>query len=104
MGTTTSGTSMSGQLDYYTGNRPDCLDKSGSYDDYDCTWVKAKDEIDANRPLKSGVPGHARACAGWWSDGTNYLYIYDPLPVNQGEIYWESWGSIEHTNYIYVLD
>jgi len=105
MGTTAGGgTTMSGQLDYYTGNPPDCLDKSGSYDDYDCTWEEAKDEIDANRPLKSGVPGHARACAGWWSDGTNYLYIYDPLPVNEGEIRWEPWDNIEHTNYIYVLD
>ncbi len=104
MGTASGGTTMSGQLDYYTGNPPDCLDKSGSYDDYDCTWEKAKDEIDANRPLKSGVPRHARACAGWWSDGTNYLYIYDPLPVNEGDRYWESWDSIEHTNYIYVLD
>jgi len=45
MGTTTSGTSMSGQLDYYTGNRPDCLGKSGSYADYSCTWGRQRTKL-----------------------------------------------------------
>ena len=35
-----------------------CLDGSASYSE-------AKAEIDANRPVGSIVPGHARACFGW---------------------------------------
>jgi len=99
MGTTTSGTTMQGQLDYYQED----INKPNSDDDYDPTWDKAVDEINADRPLKSGVEGHARCCRGWWEyTGTNYLYINDPWPWLMGDIYWEDWDEIYHTNYIYV--
>lgn len=76
------------------------------------TWETAKDQIDALHPLKSGISGHARACAGyssvWWlCDGVKdkKLYIYDPWPWNAdyklgGAVYWEDWDSITHTNYV----
>jgi hypothetical protein len=77
------------------------------------TWEKARDQIDLLRPLKSGVPGHARACAGYsytWSIFTpgirdKKLYIYDPWPWNAdyavaGAITWEDWDAITHTNYV----
>ena len=78
------------------------------------TWAKARDQIDLLRPLKSGVPGHARACAGysrttWLFGGTvdERLYIYDPWPWNAdfalgGTVTWEDWGAITHTNYVYT--
>jgi hypothetical protein len=78
-------------------------------------WAEAKAEIDANRPLKSGIPGHARACAGWkrqnfWLVGgapKRWLLIYDPWPWNEdlcagGKIVWEDWDAVEHTNFITV--
>ncbi|NTW69547.1 MAG: hypothetical protein HGB23_06800 [Chlorobiaceae bacterium] len=76
------------------------------------TWETARDQIDALRPFKSGISGHARACAGyssvWWlCDGVKdkKLYIYDPWPWNAdykvgGAVYWEDWDSITHTNYV----
>jgi hypothetical protein len=82
--------------------------------DASAQWSEAKAEIDAGRPLKSGVPGHARACNGWrrgWSfgfGGFEYaLHIYDPWPWNAdicdgGAVYWEDWDAITHTNWIYV--
>ena len=73
------------------------------------SFTDAKNEINKHDcPLKSGVPGHARACAGWktspGASGTEkqWLYIYDPWPPGQGEIYWEDWASVNHTNFIFV--
>jgi hypothetical protein len=79
------------------------------------TWEKARDQIDLLRPLKSGISGHARACAGYsytrWIFGgglTNKkLYIYDPWPWNAdyavgGAVTWEDWDAITHTNYVYA--
>ncbi len=77
------------------------------------TWQKARDQIDLRRPFKSGVPGHARACAGYSRTvsllgGTQEkLYIYDPWPWNAdfalgGAVVWEDWGAITHTNYVYT--
>ena len=78
-------------------------------------WAEAKSEIDANRPLKSGIPGHARACAGWKRQNLmlatmapkRWLLIYDPWPWNEdlcagGKMVWEDWDAVEHTNFIYV--
>lgn len=78
------------------------------------TWNKARDQINLLQPMKSGVPGHARAIAGYSSnifailgDSTTdkKLYVYDPWPWNAdlkagGDIYWEDWDSITHTNYV----
>ena len=75
------------------------------------TWSKAKTQIDGLHPFKSGVPGHARACAGysatyWIVAGSDEkLYIYDPWPWNAnlalgGAVYWENWSAITHTNYV----
>lgn len=75
------------------------------------TWQKARDQIDALHPLKSGIAGHARACAGYYKSAFLFtspqLYIYDPWPWNAdykagGAVKWESWDSIAHTNYIYT--
>jgi hypothetical protein len=78
-------------------------------------WAEAKAEIDANRPVKSGIPGHARACAGWKQQNLfvlggapkRWLLIYDPWPWNAdlcagGKIVWEDWDAVEHTNFITV--
>lgn len=76
------------------------------------TWEKARDQINALHPFKSGISGHARACAGYsypiFTFGTTQgkkLYIYDPWPWNAdyklgGAVYWEDWDSITHTNYV----
>jgi hypothetical protein len=79
------------------------------------TWEKGRDQIDLLRPFKSGIPGHARAGAGYsfvrWIFGgaitDKKLYIYDPWPWNAdyalaGAITWEDWNAITHTNYVYA--
>jgi hypothetical protein len=79
------------------------------------TWEKARDQINLLRPFKSGISGHARACAGYssvrWIFGGGVtekkLYIYDPWPWNAdyahgGAVTWENWDAITHTNYVYA--
>jgi len=64
-----------------------CLD--ATYDNA-AVWAEAKTEIDANRPLKSGIPGLARACSGWkrqnltliGGTATKWLQMHDPWPWN----------------------
>lgn len=112
MGTGAGGTSNPGQVAGYQSLSNHCLTAT-----YDTTadWVEAKAEIDANRPVKSGIPGHARACAGWkrqniWLIGQSpqrWLQIYDPWPWNAdicagGAVYWENWDAVNHTNFISV--
>jgi hypothetical protein len=110
-------------LNYAPGGCPS--DQSPGYEQLSCnhldatfdsspTWEKARDQIDALHPLKSGISGHARACAGysyvWWLFGgitEKKLYIYDPWPWNAdyklgGAVYWEDWDSITHTNYVFT--
>ena len=100
-------------------------DQSAGYEQLSCnhldatydtspTWEEARDQINALHPLKSRIPGHARACAGysyvWWlCDGIKdkKLYIYDPWPWNAdyklgGAVYWEDWDSVTHTNYVFT--
>lgn len=65
----------------------------------------ARREVSEGRPVKDGIPGHARAIAGYrTSGGQTSLYIFDPWPVNKGQIYWEPWlaPGLTHVNYIYV--
>jgi hypothetical protein len=112
MGTDATGTGLDGQVAGYeslTNNSFDAtLDSAPD-------WSAAKAEIDANRPLKSGISGHARACTGWKSQNVflvtqpprRWLQIYNPWPWNEdicqgGAIVWEDWDAVTHTNFIYV--
>jgi hypothetical protein len=82
--------------------------------DNSATWEEARDEINLLHPMKSGIPGHARACAGYsfiWelfsSNKEKKLFIYDPWPWSAnlkagGDIYWEDWDSVNHTNFVYT--
>lgn len=112
MSTGAGGTTNSGQVQGYESLSKKCLD--ATYDT-SANWAEAKAEIDANRPLKSGIPGHARACAGWMRQNITlidqtpkrWLRIYDPWPWNSdickgGKIVWEDWDAVTHTNFIYV--
>jgi len=105
-----SGCTNEGQVQGYESLSGGALDAT-----YDTTanWSEAKAEIDAGRPLKSGIYRHARACAGyssWWPFLRSWIFIYDPwgqtdsaqaLP-HEGATYWENWDDITHTNWIYV--
>jgi hypothetical protein len=109
MGTGAGGTSWAGQEQGYISLSNGCLEAAH---DYSPTWAKGKAQIDANRPFKSGIPGHARACAGWQRQllfllprisQQRWLQIYDPWPWNSdicagGAVYWEEWTSQTHTN------
>ena len=112
MCTSTNGTGNPGQVNGYESLSKSCLD--ATYDNT-ANWSEAKAEIDANRPVKSGGPGHARACAGWKRENIciwpgpckRWLKIYDPSPANSdicagGSIYWEDWDTKTHTNFIYI--
>jgi hypothetical protein len=112
MGTGAGGTSQAGQETGYRTLSNGCLD---AWHDYSAEWSEAKAEIDANRPLKSGIPGHARACTGWkrqnfgmiGSTPKRWLQIHDPWPWNAdlcagGAVYWEDWDAVTHTNWCYV--
>lgn len=58
----------------------------------DPTWAYFRDEIVANRPVISFVPGHARTIAGYSVTGSaasglspsRYLLVYDPSPPAMG--------------------
>jgi hypothetical protein len=92
---TGGGANKDDQLNYYKNG----IDKSRS-DEY-----KAKEEIDANRPLKSGVDGHDRCAAGYMKIYYHlYLLINDPWPENIGLIYWELYWGRKHTYDIHVED
>jgi len=105
MGTGPSGTTNQGQVQGYVkiskGKLAATIDDTASF-------AEACREIDGRRPCKSGIPGHARACAGYKIESasgtraTSWLYIYDPWPPKKGAIYWENWTAVNHTNYIYV--
>jgi hypothetical protein len=106
-------------LNYAPGGCP--ADQSAGYETLTCnhldatfdtspTWAEIKSQIDALHPLKSGISGHARACAGYYRNlfmKSNSLYIYDPWPNNvdyklAGTVKWEDWNSITHTNCVYT--
>lgn len=72
--------------------------------DLTTSFSEGKEEIRENRPFKTGGVSHARACCGFMIEPNNkeWLYIYDPLPANKGNIYFESWDAGFHANYIYV--
>jgi len=93
------GASNPEQLVYYHENS----DKDGS-DDYPASFDGEKGEIDANRPLKSGIDGHARCAIGCSDIILDLIYINDPWPENVGTGYWEWWGLRTHTTDIHVKD
>jgi len=76
------------------------------------TFAEAMTQIDGLHPFKSGIPGHARACAGYSISyitpiGSDFqkLLIYDPWPWNAdyaagGAIRWEDWSTPTKTNYV----
>jgi hypothetical protein len=111
MNTGSGGTSNPDQVDGY-----ESLTNFAFNATYDTSaqWSEAKAEIDGSRPLKSGVPGHARAVNGYrrtydfTTHGFDYaIRVYDPWPWNAdicdgGAVYWEDWDAITHTNWIYV--
>jgi Peptidase_C39 like family len=112
MGTTSGGSTNEGQANAYVSLSNKCLTATI---DTTADWSEARAEIDANRPLKSGISGHARACFGYKSarfwivnqPQPRWLYILDPWPWNAnictgGAEYWEDWYAITHTNFIYV--
>lgn len=77
------------------------------------TFAEAKSQINALHPFKSGIPYHARACAGYsftsWVNivTSQSLYIYDPWPWDPdlkvgGAVYWEDWNAVTHTNCVYT--
>jgi hypothetical protein len=112
MGTGAGGTSFAGQETGYKNLSNGCLTASH---DFSADWSEAKLEIDANRPLKSGIAGHARACTGWkrmnisiiGKPPASWLQIHDPWPWNAnicsgGAVYWENWNAVNHTNFCYV--
>lgn len=84
--------------------------------DNSATWAEARDQINLLQPMKSGVPGHARAIAGYSSNlfsvlgsstADKKLFVYDPWPWNAdlkagGDVYWEDWDSVTHTNFVYT--
>lgn len=71
------------------------------------TFPLGQNQVNIKAPYKSGVPGHARVGAGWkiqttGATSSNWLYIYDPWPPNAGQVYWEDWTAVQHSNDIFV--
>lgn len=112
MGTNATGTTFAGQELGYETLSNGCLEAAH---DFTPTWAEAKAELDANRPCKSGISGHARACGGWRRQNITllgatpkrWLKIYDPWPWNTdicqgGAVYWEDWDAVTHTNFCFV--
>ncbi|MEA2035286.1 MAG: hypothetical protein U9N40_07365 [Euryarchaeota archaeon] len=100
------GATTPGELDYYE-DSPTGLNRNVQYynDAGLVTWNRAYDHIQTKSdPLTSSVPAHERVCAGWgqYTSGEQYLYIFDPGPINVGSTYWENWDSVTHTEYILV--
>jgi len=101
-----SGCSLDQQLDYYKSD--DGLGKAGTHSHSSPSFYQSVNEIDNNRPLVSGTPGHARAMKGYWylvnSPGAEYILINDPAPLGVGESKWESWDVIDRENDQHVID
>lgn len=66
-------------------------------------WNQFRDEIRANRPLISFIPGHSRAVAGYTATRTllwntfRGLLVYDPWPPTGGVI--TQWENFDATTY-----
>jgi hypothetical protein len=76
------------------------IGKTSTYLEYvdDVLFNTVKSEINSYHPIHTcrneGLSRHARAIAGYsyvTTSGNEYVYIYEPWPVNQGDLYWENW-------------
>ena len=111
MSTGPSGTSNSNQVSGYESLSHGCMNATFVEP---AQFATAQAQINAGRPLKSGVRHHARAVAGWSSmfnvfgfGWEHSLLVYDPWPWNAnicdgGSVYWEDWDAITHTNWITI--
>jgi hypothetical protein len=64
------------------------------------SWTEFRNEVRANRPLISFIPGHSRTVAGYtrsglpWLSPFHGLLVYDPWPPNAGVITrWENFDT-----------
>jgi hypothetical protein len=64
------------------------------------SWTEFRNEVRANRPLISFIPGHSRTVAGYvrsglpWISPFRGLLVYDPWPPNVGVITrWENFDT-----------
>jgi len=98
--TTPNGATNSQQLTYYKSSQG--LAKTGSIiASTPFTFTNAVNEINSNRPFKSGILGHARVCVGYYYDtGEQLLALNDPSPLGSGSYQLEAYGS--EVNRIYV--
>jgi hypothetical protein len=102
------GTTLTGELHYYTESSPAGLQKINSVFGNGPTYQDCTAEINANRPFDALIGNnyysHGRVCAGWWIDiyGYKWLYIFDPEPVNIGSISWENWYQYPARGNVYV--
>lgn len=106
---------------HYSGGRPDevgglsasgvtdyckhILNKWGSryYEGGSFSTTTLMNEIYNGRPYISAISGHWRVCKGYNNVGyAFYLYINDPMPVNQGSYRLEYYGS--EVIHVYVKD
>jgi len=85
----------------------DYVNQRDTHSDSSETFDEERAELAASRPFDSSVYSgsnvHARVCAGYddsW--GRSRLYIYDPWPVNGGDIYWESFSDQIHYEDVFV--
>ena len=101
MGTTSGGTYPDDQAEAVEELTYDAL--IGTLD-LTTSFAEGKAEIIDNRPFKTGGVAHARACCGFMIESNlkEWLYIYDPMPVDAGDMYFEAWEPPYHGDYIYV--
>lgn len=85
----------------------DYVNQKDTHSDSSETFAEERAELSLSRPFDSSVYSgsnvHARVCAGYddsW--GRSRLYLYDPWPVNEGDIYWESFSDQIHYEDVFV--
>ncbi len=85
----------------------DYVNQKDTHSDSSETFEEERAELAASRPFDSSVYSgknvHARVCAGYDDNwGRSRLYIYDPWPVNGGDIYWESFSDQSHFEDVFI--
>lgn len=106
---TVSGTDWSDEEDGFESLTADQFD---SRSDFSPTFLKVREEIDANRPFDYSYSYHSMACAGYSERNINLIgrapvkqvYLYDPWPVGVGTIRWEAWstGALMLAGFVYL--